>query len=257
MSGGINSGGTFFKYGAGGAVATLYSFSDPEPAGLIQGSDGNFYGVTWFGGANGLGTVFKVTPVGVHTTLYSFCSVGGTSCTDGEIPQGGVIQATDGNLYGTTVEGGAAGGYGTVFSLTPAGTLTTLHSFNNTDGSSPQTLIQSTNGTFYGVAQNGGSTECISGCGTIFSLSMGLAPFAKANPNFGNVGAQIAVMEPSDWIDRRHVQRDISSVLGRIKYGDSCHRSAGRYHGYDRSDDPGRHDHQQRSLSCDSVNRKA
>jgi uncharacterized repeat protein (TIGR03803 family) len=189
-AGGINNAGTFFKYGAGGAVATLYSFSDPEPAGLMQGPDGDFYGVTWLGGANGLGTVFKLTAAGAHTTLYNFCSVGGTSCTDGEIPQGGVIQATDGNLYGTTVEGGAAGGYGTIFSLTPAGTLTTLHSFDNTDGSSPQTLIQATNGTFYGTAQYGGSTNCIYGCGTIFSLSMGMAPFTKENANLGKVGGQ-------------------------------------------------------------------
>ncbi|MGB6472140.1 MAG: choice-of-anchor tandem repeat GloVer-containing protein, partial [Candidatus Acidiferrales bacterium] len=127
-------------------------------AGLIQGSDGNFYGTTRVGGnTNDAGTVFKLTPSGILTTLYSFCSQGGTDCTDGEYPYGGLIQGSDGNFYGTTFEGGD--GYfnvGTVFKITPSGTLTTLYSFcsqaNCTDGELPYAgLIQGSDGNFYGT----------------------------------------------------------------------------------------------------------
>src|ERR1019366_4999583 len=92
-------------------------------AGLVQGTDGNFYGTTGYGGATtctyGCGTIFKIPPAGTLTTLHSF------DYTDGEYPLGGgLVQATDGNFYGTTSEG--ANGYGTVFKITPTGTLTTL-----------------------------------------------------------------------------------------------------------------------------------
>ncbi len=86
-------------------------------------------------GANGVGTVFKITPSGTLTTLYSFCPQSG--CTDGAEPNAALVQATDGNFYGTTFEGGA-NGVGTVFKITPSGTLTTLHSFDNMDGASPR-----------------------------------------------------------------------------------------------------------------------
>ena len=90
----------------------------------MQGSDGNFYGTTFDGGANcnaGCGTVFKITPSGTLTTLHSFDSADGLPCA-------GLIQATDGNFYGTTAAGGANDN-GTVFKITPGGTLTTLYSF--------------------------------------------------------------------------------------------------------------------------------
>jgi len=78
-------------------------------AGLVQASDGNFYGTTLYGGANNNnGTVFEITPGGALTTLYSFCSRSG--CTDGQGPAAGLIQATDGNLYGTTTAGVKGGG---------------------------------------------------------------------------------------------------------------------------------------------------
>ena len=82
-------------------------------AGLVQGSDGNFYGTTQSGGTNGgEGTVFKISPNGALTTLYSF-----TGGNDGASPQAGLVQGSDGNFYGTTVNGGQ-GGAGTVFRLT-------------------------------------------------------------------------------------------------------------------------------------------
>jgi uncharacterized repeat protein (TIGR03803 family) len=116
---------------------------------LVQGVNGNLYGTTEHGGAHGNqvgtgGTVFEVTPGGKLTSLYSFCSQ--HKCTDGELPDAGVVQATNGNFYGTTLDGGAnrndcGAGCGTVFEITPAGKLTTLYSFcsqlNCTDGAGP------------------------------------------------------------------------------------------------------------------------
>jgi uncharacterized repeat protein (TIGR03803 family) len=107
-AGPTSAAGTVFKITPGGTLTTLYSFCSqsgcadgiqPE-AGLVQGTDGNFYGTTAFGGANAEGTVFKITPGGTLTTLYSFCSQSG--CTDGIEPEAGLVQA-GGNFYGTTV----------------------------------------------------------------------------------------------------------------------------------------------------------
>ena len=95
----------------------LHSFDGTDgatpDAGLIQGSDGNFYGTTagigmGFGSSNG--TVFKITPAGALTTLYSFC--GQPNCADGAHPQASLIQGSDGNFYGTTQYGGANVGGG-------------------------------------------------------------------------------------------------------------------------------------------------
>jgi uncharacterized repeat protein (TIGR03803 family) len=146
-------------------------------AGLVQGTDGNFYGTTFQGGADGgyQGTVFKVTPAGTLTTLHSFAG------TDGAFPYAGLIQGTDGNFYGTTVEGGAnnncTSGCGTVFKITLAGTLTTLHSFDGTDGNYPAAgLVQGTDGDFYGTTNVGGlGNNCAdfqpTGCGTVFKIT--------------------------------------------------------------------------------------
>jgi len=90
-------------------------------AGLVQGTDGNFYGTTELGGADDKGTVFKITPSGTLTMLHNFDG------TNGAVPYAGLVQATDGNFYGTTYTGGADD-YGTVFKITPRGKLTTLHS---------------------------------------------------------------------------------------------------------------------------------
>src|SRR5579871_5372491 len=107
-----------------------------EPSGtLVQGTDGNLYGTTLWGGTHnngcsggfGCGTVFKITPTGALTTLYSFCPQ--TNCPDGIGPNT-LVQGTDGNFYGTTQQGGAnCYDCGTVFKITPMGTLTTLYSF--------------------------------------------------------------------------------------------------------------------------------
>ena len=139
-------------------------------AALIQATDGNFYGTTSTGGANNQGTVFKITPRGTLTTLYSFCAL--TNCADGASPAAGLVQGPDGNLYGTTSVDGVNGLGGTVFKITPRGTLTTLHSFcavtSCADGFAPNAgLIQGTDGNFYGTARAGGSSDY----GTIFKIT--------------------------------------------------------------------------------------
>jgi len=144
--------GAIFKMTPGGTL-TVLSFTS-SVAGLVQGRDGNFYGTTP-GGGNGHGTVFKITPSGTLTTLYTF------NGTDGYNPQAGLIQATDGNFYGTTYSGGTSnycgGGCGTVFKMTPSGSLTTLHSFSGTDGYNVYAgLVEGTDGNFYGTTFNGG-----------------------------------------------------------------------------------------------------
>ena len=175
---GPNGGGTVFKITPSGTLTTLYSFGGSDGsgpwAGLIQATDGNFYGTTTGGGTNNSGTVFKITPSGTLRTLYSFCPQ--TNCADGANPSGVLIQATDGNFYGTTTYGGATtdcygyGGCGTIFRITPSGTLTTLHSFDGADGTFPKAgLLQATDGNFYGTTPAGGAS--FNGSGTVFKIT--------------------------------------------------------------------------------------
>jgi len=158
-----------FKLSPAGTVIPMYSFvggSDGAfPAGLIVGTDGNLYGTTWQGGgASNAGTLFRITPNGAETVVYSFS--GGS---DGLNPNGGLIQGVDGNFYGTTANGGASG-LGTVFSVAPNGTKTTLYSFSGgSDGSNPFAgVIQANDGNFYGTTQNGGAD----GLGTVFKITL-------------------------------------------------------------------------------------
>jgi uncharacterized repeat protein (TIGR03803 family) len=145
-------------------ITTLQSFdntdgSNPRSA-LIQASDGSLYGTTSAGGANNGGTVFKITPSGTLTTLYNFCTQ--SVCKDGYAPGAALVQANDGSLYGTT-NGGGASDFGTVFKITPSGTLTTLYSFCSqsgcADGENPSAgLIRACDGNFYGTTPSGGDT---------------------------------------------------------------------------------------------------
>jgi uncharacterized repeat protein (TIGR03803 family) len=158
------TGDTVFKTGPEG-FSTLYDScpepcADPSrPSGLLQGVDGNLYGVTSNGGAYGKGSIFKLTTSGVLTTLYSFCAT--SDCPDGYLPYI-LLQATDGNFYGTTQSGGAYPTYGsvanlgTIFSFTPGGQFTTLHVFRGGDGNHPGGLTQGTDGAFYGTTLYGG-----------------------------------------------------------------------------------------------------
>jgi uncharacterized repeat protein (TIGR03803 family) len=156
--------------GAQGAVVftTLYSFpafpNVENPSGLMQGSDGNFYGTTEYGGTNGAGTVFKISTNGALTTLYSF-----TGGNDGANPQAGLVQGRDGNFYGTTEYGGT-NDFGTVFKISANGALTTLYCFGgSSDGGNPcAALVQGRDGNFYGTTENGGRTN---NYGTVFKIS--------------------------------------------------------------------------------------
>jgi uncharacterized repeat protein (TIGR03803 family) len=170
--GGVEFWGSVFKVASGGALTflcyfgedTCYQESHPF-SGLIQATDGNFYGTTWQGGVNNTGAVFEMAPEGTVTLLYSFCSQ--SICRDGGDPFAPLIQAADGNFYGTTFDGGT-NGYGTVFTMTAAGTLTTLHSFDYADGAGPVAgLIQAKNGDFYGTTLYGGTA----GAGTVFEIT--------------------------------------------------------------------------------------
>jgi uncharacterized repeat protein (TIGR03803 family) len=228
--GGANNGGTIFKITPAGVLTTLYSFcslancadgASPQTP-LIQAADGNFYGTTTYGGPNendetcptGCGTIFEMTPAGKLTTLYSFCSQSG--CPDGAVPEAGLLQATDGNFYGTTAFGGAHSASlcdygktcGTLFQITPARTLTTLHSFcadmsqlgNCGDGALPTTsLVQATHGGIYGTTYTGGlggesDTTYYDCCGTVFFLSMGLGPFIETVGTSREVGATVTIL---------------------------------------------------------------
>ena len=127
-------------------------------------------------------------------------------------PYAGLVQATDGNFYGTTNDGGANDGYGTIFKITPSGTLTTLHSFDRTDGEDPEAgLVQDTDGNFYGTAYAGGANSCtafgsVIGYGTVFSLSVGLGPFVETQPTSGKVGSAVTDSgNRSDRRDQRHL----------------------------------------------------
>jgi uncharacterized repeat protein (TIGR03803 family) len=191
--------GTVFKITPEGKLTVLHSFdgtdgSEPRVA-LVQATDGNFYGTTSEGGASsicsgGCGTVFKITPAGVLTVLHSF----GSTETDGQSPEAGLVQGTDGNFYGTTSEGGA-GRNGTVFKIMPGGTLTTLHNFDYTGGSYPEAgLVQGTNGTFYGTTSYGGPDCVIAYCGTVYSRSVGLEPFVETRPTSGKIDTPVIIL---------------------------------------------------------------
>jgi uncharacterized repeat protein (TIGR03803 family) len=167
FEGGSNGYGTTFRMTSTSAVTFLYSFDDgvdgANPyAGLMQGSDGNFYGTAYEGGSNSAGSVFKMTTSGAVASLYGF-----TGGNDGGYPYAGVIQGRDGNFYGTTIADGASG-FGTVFCLTTNGTLTTLVSFNEANGGLPQAgVIQGLDGNLYGATSEGGSN----GYGTVFCVT--------------------------------------------------------------------------------------
>jgi len=177
-----NSCGTIFQITASGTLKTLYNFcsqsdcadGDTPYAGLIQATNGDFYGTTAFGGVAsgcggpGCGTVFKITAGGTLTTLHSFCAKSG--CPDGANPRTPLIQATNGDFYGTTSAGGAHSG-GTIFEITTAGQFITLYTFCSlsgcADGGGPSGPIQGTDGNLYGTTSSGGAH----GQGTVFDIT--------------------------------------------------------------------------------------
>jgi uncharacterized repeat protein (TIGR03803 family) len=166
--GGPNGAGVAFKITPDGAFTVLYGFPGSEqPENLMQASDGNFYGTTY-----GCGVVYQLMPDGTVTTLHTF------NANEGCTTHSGLIQATDGNFYGTTQEGGAPHSRGTVYKLTPSGTLTRLHSFTCNQGNCPDgedpvaALLQGSDGNLYGTTR-GVVAGSQSTYGTIFKLTTG------------------------------------------------------------------------------------
>ncbi len=168
------AGSAFYRLTAGGEYTTLFTFcSDagcPAADALILGSDGNFYGASTGGGKYELGTVVKLTPTGELTLLHTFCSL--PNCADGAYGNSPLIQANNGNLYGTTSGGGAFGG-GVIFELSLSGDYKVIHNFcdsNNgpcPEGSFPSSIVQDARGKFFGTAATGGKW----GAGTFFEIT--------------------------------------------------------------------------------------
>jgi uncharacterized repeat protein (TIGR03803 family) len=194
--------GSVFRITPTGTLTTLHRFDQTDGAepttAMVQADDGDFYGTTPYGGKysackHGCGTIFKITAAGALTTLHNFTLYKG----DGGYPFGGLAQATDGNFYGTAAQGGNK--HGTVYEFvyrSGRGTLTTLHKFDGTDGKRPSgMLVQATNGMFYGAVAFGGTGNCsIYGCGTAFSLSVGLESFVETLPTSGKVGRSVTIL---------------------------------------------------------------
>ena len=203
--GGVNGAGTVFRLTPEGVETMLYAFSGTSYAGpdganptgqLVQGTDGNFYGVTELGGlpspvvhnTTTCGTVFKVTPEGIETILHRF------SGPDGQYPEAGLIQGSDGNFYGTT--SGNNTSFGTVFRVNPEGIETTLYTFSGSDGDSPlAALTQGSDGNFYGTTAGGGMNEG----GTMFQLTpAGVVTVLYSFPNSSEPGPDTNLVQGSD-----------------------------------------------------------
>ena len=171
--GGANN-GTIFELTSRGVLTTLHSFCSAANcadgatpySGLIVAPNGNFYGTTGLKGGltTVYGTVFEMTPAGQLKTLYTFCSK--TNCSDGSAAAKGLTLATNGNFYGVTGDGGTSN-VGTAFEITPAGKLTTIYSFNASQGEFPNALVQGANGNFYGTTSYGGANSS----GVVFELT--------------------------------------------------------------------------------------
>ena len=216
-AGGAGGAGTLFRITPDGVLTTVYSFCTQSqcadgagPSGIIEGSDGNFWGVTSVSGEGSSytgGTIFKMSMAGELTTVYAFCVP--ASCPQGAVPYAPLVEGSDGNFYGATyragsTEGTCSGiGCGTVFKITPAGTLTVLHSFEATgDGANTSAgLVEGSDGNFYGTTPEqgsfGGSVYQISPSGSSFHT---LYTFCTETPDPCEIsgGPSSGVVEGSD-----------------------------------------------------------
>jgi uncharacterized repeat protein (TIGR03803 family) len=193
-AGGSNALGTVFSFSTNGVFGSIAPFASAQGAypsnGLMQASDGAFYGTTAYGGTNGdWGTVFRLTADGALSSLHSF------GWSDGARPTGGLLEGTDGNLYGTTSQGGL-GGEGTVFQITTNGVLTTVAWFDGPNGANPQcSLIQANDGFFYGTTRFGGpdwASVPETGNGVVFRLILPMFVSHSLAPTVAMAGVPYA-----------------------------------------------------------------
>jgi len=171
--GGTTNEGTVFRISPSGNYSNLYSFFPTgnegvyPTAGLVQGSDSNFYGTTEYGGTSNAGTVFRISPSGNFTNLYSFFPTG----NEGAYPVAGLVEGSDGNFYGAASEGDTQ----VIFRISPSGNYSNLYSaaLGSIDPNPPGSpLVQGLDGNFYGTTEYGGTGNS----GTIFKLSVPLNP---------------------------------------------------------------------------------
>jgi uncharacterized repeat protein (TIGR03803 family) len=168
-SGGANALGAIVQVTPAGVGTVLYSFAGGDAdsalpfAGLMQASDGNLYGTSYYGGPKSGGTVYRVTPAGVYTSLYTF-----TNASQGAYyPYAGLVQGPDGALYGSTLRGGTKD-QGTVYRITTDGSFSVLFNFTGPDGANPEgTLIVGKDGALYGTTLIGGANNR----GTVFKIT--------------------------------------------------------------------------------------
>jgi uncharacterized repeat protein (TIGR03803 family) len=203
VANGIFNSGTIFRISRSGQFETLHVFSGnagtedgANPVGgLIQASDGNFYGTTAHGGVSGSGSIFKMTPTGSITVLHSFSS----SDANGQFPQSALIEASDGNLYGTCYEGGA-NGVGTIFRVSKSGTFHKVYDFNLAAGNlgyDPTAgVIQASDGNLYGTTSTGGAT----GSGAVYKVTLAgvSSPIASFDSSTNGNLPQDVLLQGSD-----------------------------------------------------------
>jgi len=225
----------------------LHSFNDggvvddgQSPAGMVLGTDGNFYGVTSNGGSSGAGSVFKMTPQGTPTILHSFGD--GTVTNDGAHPNNGLALDSNGNLYGTTQNGGA-NGFGAIFKTAPSGTTTILYSFNAgyfNGTASEAGITAGEDGNFYGITTNNqfysitptGSFTAVQTLSNIVYTNTSAPMIRGADGNF--YGTTIYNNEDTGGSIFRVTPQGTATVLdylGSVPYGELVQGSDGNFYG--------------------------
>src|ERR1035437_4553398 len=186
--GGTANAGVIYKITTAGKLTVLHDFTGTDGSECafapIQVSDGNLDGTTVIGGTSGNGVIFRITTGGAYTVLHNF---NGTS--DGQHGSSSLVQASDGNLYGVTLQAGSPG-FGTIYKITTGGKYSVLHNFIGTDGEmSESPLIQRTDGILYSDNYQGGSH----GLGVFYSLNIGAKPFLRLALTSGKAGTLVGM----------------------------------------------------------------
>lgn len=169
--GGANNQGIFFQISPTGSFKVLHSFcsqancADGAGQNVIQGIDGNFYGVGVVGGTLGGGVFYQMTPGGTYKVLYNFCS--DVNCITGSYPRG-IAQDAQGNFFGTAQYDGR-NGYGTIFEITSKFQFHVLHWFDAKHGNDPAFgVVLANDGNLYGTAMDSGAGNY---AGTLFEVT--------------------------------------------------------------------------------------